>query len=88
MNPRFKEILARPEFEAWADKHWGSSAHLHKSKTCGEWDAWQAGRVDLPVILAQVDSLRIALERLLDERNSKTELQARILLLALRRFES
>jgi hypothetical protein len=42
----------------------------------------------MPVLLAQVDSLRIALERLLDERNSKTELQARILLLALRRFES
>jgi hypothetical protein len=32
----------RVAFEAWADKHWGNSAHLHKSATCGEWDAWQA----------------------------------------------
>ena len=32
----------RAKFEAWADKHWGNSAHLHKSETCGEWDAWQA----------------------------------------------
>ena len=78
----------RVAFEAWCDEYWDTSAYLHKSRTCGEWAAWRAARVDMPVLLAQVDSLRIALERLLDERNSKTELQARILLLALRRFES
>jgi len=76
----------RAAFEAWANKHWGNSAYLHKSATCGEWDAWQAGRVDLPVLLAQVDSLRTALQRVLDARNSKTEVQARMLLLTLKRF--
>lgn len=82
----------RAEFEAWCDRQWGNSAYLHKSNTSSEWDAWQAGRVDLPVLLAQVDSLRTALERVLDARNSKTEvqgrmlLQARMLLLTLRRF--
>jgi hypothetical protein len=40
-------MTERAAFEAWADKHWGNSAHLHKSATSGEWDAWQAGRVDL-----------------------------------------
>jgi hypothetical protein len=39
------------------------------------------------VLLAQVDSLRTALKRVLDERNSKTELQAWMLLLTLKRFE-
>jgi hypothetical protein len=80
-------MTERTAFEAWADRHWRNSAHLHKSKTCGEWDAWQAGRVDMPVLLAQVDSLRTALKRVLDERNSKTELQAWMLLLTLKRFE-
>jgi hypothetical protein len=77
----------RAAFEAWADKHWGNSAHLHKSATSGEWDAWQAGRVDLPVLLAQVDSLRTVLVRLLDGQNKETKLQARTLLLTLKRFE-
>jgi hypothetical protein len=40
-------MTERTAFEAWADKHWGNSAYLHKSATSGEWDAWQAGRVDL-----------------------------------------
>jgi hypothetical protein len=80
-------MTERTAFEAWADRHWGNSAYLHKRKTCGEWDAWQAGRVDMPVILAQVDSLRTALERLLDAQNKETKLQARTLLLTLKRFE-
>jgi hypothetical protein len=40
-------MTERAAFEAWCDEKWGSSAHLHKSATCGEWAAWQAGRVDL-----------------------------------------
>ena len=38
-------MTERAAFEAWADKHWGSNAYLHKSATSGEWVAWQAGRV-------------------------------------------
>ena len=34
----------RAKFEAWCDKHWDTSAYLHKSRTCGEWAAWQAAR--------------------------------------------
>lgn len=76
----------RAKFEAWCDEYWDSSAYLHKSRTCGEWAAWRAARVDLPMALAQVDSLRTALERLLDARNKETKLQARMLL-TLQKFE-
>ena len=37
----------RAAFEAWCDEYWDTSAYLHKSRTCGEWAAWRAGRVDL-----------------------------------------
>jgi hypothetical protein len=79
----------RVAFEAWCDEYWDTSAYLHKSRTCGEWAAWRAARVDMLVLLAQVDSLRIALERLLDTTTkdaSKAEMQARTLLLTLKRF--
>lgn len=32
----------REAFEAWCDQQYGNQAYLHKSQTCGEWDAWQA----------------------------------------------
>jgi hypothetical protein len=76
----------RAAFEAWCDEYWDTSAYLHKSRTCGEWAAWRAARVDRLVLLAQVDSLRTALERLLDAQNKETKLQARTLLLTLKRF--
>jgi len=37
----------RAAFEAWASKKWGSEAYRHTSETSGEWEAWQAARVDL-----------------------------------------
>ena len=80
-------MTERAAFEAWCDEYWETSSYLHKSKTCGEWAAWRAARVDLPVILAQVDSLRTALKRLLDAQTEETKLQARTLLLTLKRVE-
>jgi hypothetical protein len=80
-------MTERDAFEAWCDDYWETSSYLHKSKTCGEWAAWRAARVDLPVILAQVDSLRTALKRVLDAQNKETKLQARTLLLTLKRVE-
>jgi ABC-type oligopeptide transport system substrate-binding subunit len=77
----------RVAFEAWCDDYWDTSAYLHKSRTCGEWAAWRAARVDRLVLLAQVDSLRTALERLLDAQTKETKLQARTLLLTLKRVE-
>ena len=82
-------MTERAKFEAWCDEHWDSSAYLHKSRTCGEWAAWQAARADVPVLLAQVYSLRTCLQGLLDATTkdaSKAEMQARTLLLTLRRF--
>ncbi len=32
----------RAKFEAWCDREYGAQAYLHKSATCGEWQAWQA----------------------------------------------
>ena len=32
-------------FVSWAQKQWGQEAWRHTSNTCGEWDAWQAGRM-------------------------------------------
>ena len=32
----------REAFEAWCKAYWGNQAYLHTSRTCGEWDAWQA----------------------------------------------
>jgi hypothetical protein len=63
----------REAFEAWCDEKWGNCAYLHKSGTCGEWTAWQAARADLPVLKAQVDSLRTALQRVLDARNKEAK---------------
>lgn len=34
----------REDFEAWCDQQYGNQAYLHTSSTCGEWDAYQAGR--------------------------------------------
>jgi hypothetical protein len=83
-------MTERAAFEAWCDDYWETSSYLHKSRTCGEWAAWRAGRVDLLVILAQVASLRTCLQGLLDATTkdaSKAEMQARMLLLTLKRFE-
>ena len=41
----------RAAFEAWAAKRWGREAYRHTSDTSGEWDAWQAARVDLAAAL-------------------------------------
>ena len=52
----------RAAFEAWADKHWGTSAYLHKSRTCGEWAAWQArAALEEFAELIAVDALRARL---------------------------
>jgi hypothetical protein len=32
----------REAFETWCKSRWGNVAHLHTSRTCGEWDAWHA----------------------------------------------
>ena len=40
-------MTERAAFEAWCDDYWETSSYLHKSRTCGEWAAWRAGRVDL-----------------------------------------
>lgn len=63
----------RAAFEAWCDERWGNCAYLRKSGTCGEWTAWQAARVDIPVMKAQVDSLRTALQRVLEARNKEAK---------------
>ena len=41
-NPNDPQWMA---FVSWAQKRWGSETWRHTSNTCGEWDAWQAGRL-------------------------------------------
>ena len=41
-NPNDPQWMA---FMSWAQKRWGSETWRHTSNTCGEWDAWQAGRL-------------------------------------------
>ncbi len=60
-------------FVSWAVKKYRQHAPRHATANSPAWAAWQAARLDVPVLKAQVESLQAALQRVLDAREKEAK---------------